>query len=71
MTGEMLSYDELAEKNKRYLWHPFTQMKEYIEDDPVIIASGNGRKLRDVRATNIGMVYLPFGSMYMATAYRS
>ncbi|MDE3839179.1 adenosylmethionine--8-amino-7-oxononanoate transaminase [Bacillus methanolicus] len=49
MTVEMLSYDELVEKNKRYLWHPFTQMKEYIEDDPVIIASGNGRKLRDVK----------------------
>ncbi|MDE3838869.1 adenosylmethionine--8-amino-7-oxononanoate transaminase [Bacillus methanolicus] len=49
MTGETLSYDELAEKNKRYLWHPFTQMKEYIEDDPVIIASGDGRKLRDVQ----------------------
>jgi lysine---8-amino-7-oxononanoate aminotransferase len=49
MTVEKLSYDELAEKNKRYLWHPFTQMKEYIEDDPVIIASGNGRKLRDVQ----------------------
>ncbi|OLN22179.1 L-lysine--8-amino-7-oxononanoate transaminase [Domibacillus antri] len=45
----MLNYAELAEKNKRYVWHPFTQMKEYIEDDPVIIDSGDGRKLRDVR----------------------
>ncbi|GAA3322687.1 hypothetical protein GCM10020331_043560 [Ectobacillus funiculus] len=27
----------------------FTQMKEYIEDDPIIIAEGNGRKLRDVQ----------------------
>lgn len=49
MAIEELNYTELAEKNKRYLWHPFTQMKEYIEDDPVIIASGNGRKLRDVQ----------------------
>jgi adenosylmethionine-8-amino-7-oxononanoate aminotransferase len=43
-----LYYQTLAENNKRYLWHPFTQMKEYLADDPVIIESGQGRKLRDV-----------------------
>jgi adenosylmethionine-8-amino-7-oxononanoate transaminase len=43
-----LSYQQLAEKNKKYLWHPFTQMKDYLADDPVIIESGQGRKLRDV-----------------------
>lgn len=43
-----LAYKDLAEKNKRYLWHPFTQMKDYLADDPVIIESGQGRKLRDV-----------------------
>jgi len=42
------TYEELREKNKKYLWNPFTQMKDYLEDDPVIIASGNGHKLRDV-----------------------
>jgi adenosylmethionine-8-amino-7-oxononanoate transaminase len=45
----LLSYQELAEKNKKYLWHPFTQMKDYLADDPVIIESGQGRKLRDVQ----------------------
>ncbi|GIM46874.1 adenosylmethionine-8-amino-7-oxononanoate aminotransferase [Collibacillus ludicampi] len=45
----LLSYKELAEKNKKYLWHPFTQMKDYLADDPVIIESGQGRKLRDVQ----------------------
>ncbi|BCJ86994.1 adenosylmethionine--8-amino-7-oxononanoate transaminase [Effusibacillus dendaii] len=43
------SYETLAEKDKRYVWHPFTQMKEYGEEDPVIIVSGSGRKLRDVK----------------------
>ncbi|WP_018132665.1 adenosylmethionine--8-amino-7-oxononanoate transaminase [Effusibacillus pohliae] len=43
-----IPYETLADKNKRYLWHPFTQMKEYVADDPVIIESGQGRKLRDV-----------------------
>ncbi|PLR68356.1 adenosylmethionine--8-amino-7-oxononanoate transaminase [Bacillus sp. UMB0893] len=42
------SYEELAEMNKKYIWHPFTQMKDYLEDNPVIIAEGKGRKLIDV-----------------------
>ncbi|WP_134699180.1 adenosylmethionine--8-amino-7-oxononanoate transaminase [Ammoniphilus sp. YIM 78166] len=49
VTSQGLTYEELAQKNKQYLWHPFTQMKDYLEDEPVIIASGNGRKLTDVR----------------------
>lgn len=45
-----MSYDvgELAAKNKKYLWHPFTQMKDYIEQEPLIIARGEGIKLIDV-----------------------
>ena len=31
------TYEELSEKNKAYVWHPFTQMKDYLEEDPVII----------------------------------
>ncbi len=27
---------------------PFTQMKDYLEEDPVIIERGEGRKLYDV-----------------------
>ncbi|MED4751463.1 adenosylmethionine--8-amino-7-oxononanoate transaminase [Brevibacillus choshinensis] len=44
----LYSQDELAAKNKQYLWHPFTQMKDYIEEEPLIIASGRGIKLFDV-----------------------
>ncbi|MGG1658659.1 adenosylmethionine--8-amino-7-oxononanoate transaminase [Brevibacillus sp. NRS-1366] len=39
---------ELAAKNKQYLWHPFTQMKDYLEQEPLIIARGEGIKLYDV-----------------------
>lgn len=42
------TYEALAAKNRQYLWHPFTQMKDYAADDPLIIESGQGRKLRDV-----------------------
>ncbi|GAX91320.1 adenosylmethionine--8-amino-7-oxononanoate transaminase [Effusibacillus lacus] len=43
-----ITYEMLAAKNKQFLWHPFTQMKDYLADDPLIIESGQGRKLRDV-----------------------
>lgn len=41
-------YAELLEKNRRYLWNPFTQMKGYLESEPVIVARGDGIKLMDV-----------------------
>lgn len=49
MTSKAFTYEELAEKNRRYMWNPFTQMKEYLADEPVIIESGSGRKLRDIK----------------------
>ncbi|WCK55274.1 adenosylmethionine--8-amino-7-oxononanoate transaminase [Aneurinibacillus sp. Ricciae_BoGa-3] len=48
MNQPSYTYEELAEKNKAYLWNPFTQMKDYLEEDPVIIAGGSGRQLIDV-----------------------
>lgn len=42
------NYVELAAKNKQYLWHPFTQMKDYLSEEPLIIERGEGIKLIDV-----------------------
>lgn len=38
----------LVELDKKYLWHPFTQMKGWLEDEPLIIAEGRGCFLKDV-----------------------
>ena len=38
----------LADTDHRYLWHPFTQMKQWLAEEPVIIAAGEGAVLRDV-----------------------
>lgn len=38
----------LADKDHRYLWHPFTQMKQWLEEEPVIIESGHEAILVDV-----------------------
>ncbi|KXZ21844.1 adenosylmethionine--8-amino-7-oxononanoate transaminase [Bacillus nakamurai] len=37
----------IIEKSKKYLWLPFTQMKDY-DENPLIIKSGNGIKLKDI-----------------------
>ncbi len=42
------SYDELAQKDKQFVWHPFTQMQDYMAGDPMIIERGEGIKLIDV-----------------------
>lgn len=42
----MLNHLGLIEKSKKYLWLPFTQMKDY-EEAPLIIESGEGVKVRD------------------------
>lgn len=38
----------LQEKDKRYLWHPFTQMKEWMGEDIVIITEGRGSFLKEI-----------------------
>ncbi|WP_206832349.1 adenosylmethionine--8-amino-7-oxononanoate transaminase [Alicyclobacillus fructus] len=44
----MHAYADLLEKNKKYLWNPFTQMKDYFDHRPVVIARGEGRRLIDI-----------------------
>lgn len=38
----------LAEADKRYIWHPFTQMQDYQGMEPVIIERGDGSYLIDI-----------------------
>src|SRR5207253_1824863 len=42
------AYAELLEQNRRFLWNPFTQMKDYLAAEPVVIERGEGVKLADV-----------------------
>lgn len=44
---QMSNTYDLIEKSKKYLWLPFTQMKDY-EKDPLIIESGEGIKVKDI-----------------------
>ncbi|MBA4371545.1 MAG: adenosylmethionine--8-amino-7-oxononanoate transaminase [Thermodesulfovibrio sp.] len=38
----------LEDSDKKHIWHPFTQMKEWAEEHPIIIAEGEGCFLTDV-----------------------
>jgi adenosylmethionine-8-amino-7-oxononanoate aminotransferase len=38
----------LADRDRHYIWHPFTQMKEWMAEEPVIIESGEGAIVRDI-----------------------
>src|SRR4030081_1011269 len=39
----------LAKLDHRYLWHPFTQMRDWLNKEPIIITEGHGAVLRDAR----------------------
>jgi adenosylmethionine-8-amino-7-oxononanoate aminotransferase len=37
----------LAKLDHRYLWHPFTQMRDWLKREPILIVEGKGALLRD------------------------
>jgi adenosylmethionine-8-amino-7-oxononanoate aminotransferase len=44
----MYDRDTLTQWDKKYIWHPFTQMEEYADTTPLIIEEGDGSYLIDV-----------------------
>jgi adenosylmethionine-8-amino-7-oxononanoate aminotransferase len=40
---------KLARLDRQYVWHPFTQMRDWLKREPIVIASGRGAVLRDIR----------------------
>ena len=38
----------LAENDRKYLWHPFTQMEDWCKNEPLIIERGEGNYLIDI-----------------------
>jgi adenosylmethionine-8-amino-7-oxononanoate aminotransferase len=43
-----MNYEELKRLDHTYLWHPFTQMQEWMGEDPCIISEGDGHYLIDI-----------------------
>lgn len=38
--------EEILEYDRRHVWHPFTQMKEWLAEDRLLIVEGDGVRLR-------------------------
>ncbi|HEY2329263.1 MAG TPA: aminotransferase class III-fold pyridoxal phosphate-dependent enzyme [Verrucomicrobiae bacterium] len=40
--------NKLAQLDRKFVWHPFTQMRDWLRREPIVVASGEGAVLRDV-----------------------
>ncbi|HUB87420.1 MAG TPA: adenosylmethionine--8-amino-7-oxononanoate transaminase [Verrucomicrobiae bacterium] len=40
---------KLAKLDHQFVWHPFTQMRDWLRHEPIVIVKGRGAELRDVR----------------------
>ena len=41
--------NKIAQIDKKFVWHPFTQMRDWLRGEPIVITSGHGAVLRDVK----------------------
>jgi len=39
----------LSQLDHKFVWHPFTQMRDWLRREPIVIVSGKGPVLRDVK----------------------
>src|SRR4030043_1405272 len=46
--GILGKHKKLEELDKKYIWHPFTQMKDWLEEKPIIISEGQDCFLKDI-----------------------
>jgi adenosylmethionine-8-amino-7-oxononanoate aminotransferase len=40
--------NNLAQLDRKFVWHPFTQMRDWLTREPIVITSGKGTVLREV-----------------------
>jgi adenosylmethionine---8-amino-7-oxononanoate aminotransferase len=41
--------DALAKLDHQYVWHPFTQMRDWLKTEPIVITKGRGAVLQDAQ----------------------
>ena len=44
-----LQFSAIAQLDHKFVWHPFTQMRDWLKREPIIILEGSGAVLRDVK----------------------
>src|SRR5256885_16967219 len=40
---------KLAQLDHQFIWHPFTQMRDWLKREPIVIVEGKGTMLKDVK----------------------
>src|SRR5437868_12089122 len=40
---------KLAQLDHKFVWHPFTQMRDWLKREPIVIVEGEGAMLRDAK----------------------
>ncbi len=45
---KQISKKEIERDDKKYVWHPFTQMKSWEEENPLVIEEAKGSYLKDI-----------------------
>jgi adenosylmethionine-8-amino-7-oxononanoate aminotransferase len=46
--GILKENSRLEELDRKYIWHPFTQMKEWLDEKPIIISEGRDCFIKDI-----------------------
>jgi adenosylmethionine-8-amino-7-oxononanoate aminotransferase len=46
---QMANSTSLAKLDQKYVWHPFTQMRDWLRGEPIVIVEGRGAVLRDAK----------------------
>ncbi len=64
-TKKQIIADRLGKLDKKYIWHPFTQMQDWEKEPQIIIESGEGSTLTDVN----GKTYLDGVSSLWVTVH--
>lgn len=48
-----IDYEHLKQADHKFLWHPFTQMQDWMREDPCIIERGEGSYLIDAKGNRL------------------
>lgn len=43
------SMHKLAQLDHQYVWHPFTQMRDWLKEEPIVLTEAKGAVLRDIK----------------------
>ena len=61
--------NQFAKLDRKFIWHPFTQMRDWLKREPIVIACPVGAQFCAMsKAVNIWMPTPPSGQTCMAIA---